>query len=94
MFVRERANFLYTPLAYYMSKILLLIPINVIAMNLISVVIYFSTFLNDLYSYKFWVFLAIVQLAYFTGCMYAMFLASMSRDEKKLSIINVVSTNK
>ncbi len=91
VFLRERANFLYSPLAYYFSKIAASIPISMIPMSLMSCIVYFSLNLNPISGYKFWVFVGIMNLAYFLSSIYALFLASLSKNQQVLSALSVVS---
>ena len=63
----------------------------IIPMNLISCIFYYSINLNAVYAYKFWVFVAILNLAYFCSGIYGLFLASLSKRQEALSIISIVS---
>lgn len=91
MFLRERAGFLYSPIAYYISKLFGSVPVLFIALNFYTVILYYSANLNDLYAYKIWVFLGINQLIGFGSTMYAYFLAALVKDPNALATANVVS---
>lgn len=58
---------------------------------MLVLITYFSTGLNDLYIYKFWELLFIVQLSYFLCNFYALFLASLAKNPSNIAILNVVS---
>lgn len=91
MFLRERAGFLYSPIAYYVSKIIGSLPVTIISINVFSVMVYFATGLNDLYAYNFWVYVGTLQLISNCATMYAYFLASFVSDPNALATANVVS---
>ena len=91
VFVRERSDFLYSPLAYYISKIISLIPISCVTQCLLSCIIYYSVNLNSTYAYKFWMFTLILNVCYICANIYAVFLASLSKNQQMLITINLVS---
>lgn len=91
VFLRERAGYLYSPIAYYISKIIGSIPVTLVSINIFAVMVYFATGLNDLYAYNFWVFVGTLQLISNCATMYAYFLASFVKDPNALATANVVS---
>lgn len=90
VFVRERSNYLYTPLAYYISKNISLIPISLVTQSLLSCIIYYPVNLNSTYGYKFWMFTLILNVCYSCANIYSIFLASLSKNQQMLVAINLV----
>ena len=91
VFIRERASYLYTPLAYYISKFVSLMPICFITQSLLSCILYYSANLNSTHGYKFWIFTMILIVCYNCGNIYTLFLASLSKNQEVLVAIGIVS---
>lgn len=91
VFIKERAAKLYSVPAYFFSKVISFIPLNIVGINFMIVFIYFPSYLNDSYGYKFWSYLGIIQLIGFVGVFYTLFIASMSTNQESLAVINIVS---
>lgn len=90
IFLRERSNKLYSPFAYYISKVFDLIPFTIIPMNLLSIICYYSVNLNPIAGYKFWVFIGIMNLVYFSAGLKSLFIGSLSSSIEILSVIIVM----
>ncbi len=100
VFLRERANKLYSVLSYYVAKFINDLPIYFFSASCYTLIVYYSAFLNDLYSYKFFVFskiilykliVGILFLSSFGGMSYAYFISSFVNHQEALVTINTVS---
>ncbi len=80
VFLREQASSLYDISAYFMGKVIAELPLNLIVPIIAIVLTYWSWNLNDVYSYNFWVNLAVLELMYLAGCGYGLILGSLISD--------------
>jgi ABC-type glutathione transport system ATPase component/ABC-type multidrug transport system permease subunit len=92
VFMRERANSLYSVFAYFIAKFFSELPVNFVSNNLFGLIIYYSTELNDTYSFKFFAFLGILNFCAMGGNAWAFFLGSLASNPEALININTALT--
>lgn len=90
IFLRERGNNLYSPFAYYISKIIGTIPISLIPMCIVTIILYYSTNFNETSGYKLWVFHSILQVGYFSAGLSAFFMGGLANSTEVLVIISTM----
>ena len=92
VFMRERANSLYSVLAYFLAKFFSELPVLFVSNNLFGLIVYYSTELNDTYSFKYFAFLGILHFCSMGGNAWAFFLGSLASNPEALININTALT--
>lgn len=88
--VRERTNHLYGIVSYYFAKILMDFPHLFVGNTLFAMIIYLSTRLNDVYAYKYFIFLGLANFVSFVGVAYGYFIGTLAKTKEALAVLNPV----
>jgi len=92
VFTRERSNQLYSVGAYYFTKSLMDIPVLVIGNSLFGLILYLSAGLNEVYSYKYFVYLGLINFASLCGSAFGYFLGTLAKSKEALTMLNPMIT--
>ena len=82
VFLREVNNNMYSVTAYFFGKVIAETPASLITPILYGVIVYFSIGLSTVYAWKFFLYLAILVLVYFTGGSYALIISAIFSDKQ------------
>jgi hypothetical protein len=88
VFLRERSNGLYRVISYILGKSIAEIPVFFISSCIFGVLLYWSSFMNDTFSYKYYTYLGLLIMSCLVGTSFAFVLSSLVKDQETLITLN------
>ena len=88
--VRERTNNLYSIFTYYISKIIMDLPHLFIGSFLFGMIIFLSCRLNEVFTYKFFIYLGLQGYVTLAGQSFGYFLGTLAKTQESLAFLNPV----
>jgi ABC-type multidrug transport system ATPase subunit/ABC-type multidrug transport system permease subunit len=90
VFLRERSNRLYKVISYYVAKMFYEVPAMIIGTNVFVCIIYWSTELNDTYSWIYYAVVGILYLCGLAGSALAFFIGTLVSHQEALVNLNTM----
>jgi len=100
VFLRDRANSLYRVITYVVARSIAEIPVFFLTSSIFSLIVYWTAFLNDTFSYKYYTFgiihylivVGILFLSSLVGSSFSLALSSLISNQSLLITVNNVIT--
>jgi len=90
--IRERANNLYSVLSYFISKVLMELPVILIGNTLFAILVYFWVRLNETSNSKYFIFVGLMNYIGLTGASYGYLIGVLGGDQEKIAVLNPLVT--
>jgi len=90
--IRERTNNLYNIFAYYVAKVLMDLPHLFISTSLFGMIIYLSTRLNEIYAWKYFVYIGYGLFIATLGAAYGYFIGTLGKTQEQMTLMNPMLT--
>lgn len=90
IFVKDRANGLYSCISYFTARVLSAIPTVIFSISLYTVVMFYIIGLNDVYAFKFYHFWLFNMLGSVVATLFALFIGTLSADSNVTASLTLV----